>query len=249
VRKFLYSFVISLCALLFLLPSKAFAGLPDGWPCVYVTSGTSVCTSGYCKTVTKIPGTPGVCKPVYTCSCLTTGANNEYQCIVGLQKIDFTCQTSYRCVNDNSGEIFPISSSLDGGIKGVKCAPIKSTGSAPKSAATPTPTTVPPAAIPCANLLPNGKCIAVNTSLGIFSTEPGPFIVRVFGVLLAVSGSIAVILFMRAGYKIMSARGNPEGIKDGREQLVAAILGLMFLIFSFVLLQVIAADLLKIPGF
>lgn len=85
------------------------------------------------------------------------------------------------------------------------------------------------------------------TAFGKVGVEPGEFISRLFGILLAAAGSIAVILFMRAGYQIMTARGNPEGIKEGREKIVAAIVGLMFLIFSFVILQVIGVDLLKIP--
>lgn len=92
-----------------------------------------------------------------------------------------------------------------------------------------------------------GRCTAVLTALGKIQVEPGAFVTRMFGVLLAASGAIAVILIIRAGYQIMTARGNPEGIKEGREKIVAAIVGLMFLIFSFVILEVIGVDLLKIP--
>ena len=110
----------------------------------------------------------------------------------------------------------------------------------------------PPAAAepPCNGPLDaDGKCTSVKTSLGDFSTEPGAFVLRIFAILLASSGAIALLLIMRAGYRIMTSRGNPEGIKEGREQITAAIVGLLFLIFSIVLLQVIAGDLLKIPGF
>lgn len=103
---------------------------------------------------------------------------------------------------------------------------------------------------PCApGQLYDGKCHAVSTAFGEFSTEPGPFVVKVFLVLISVSGAIALILIMRAGYRIMTARGNQEGIQQGREQLVAAIVGLMFLVFSFIFLQVLTVDLLKIPTF
>ncbi|HEX8932327.1 MAG TPA: pilin [Patescibacteria group bacterium] len=110
-------------------------------------------------------------------------------------------------------------------------------------------TPVPPATPPCSSFDAQGRCKTISSDFGAFNTLPGSFILRVFGILLAASGAIAVLLIMRAGYKIMTARGNPEGLQQGREQLIAAIVGLMFLIFSFVLLQVIGVDLLRIPGF
>ena len=107
---------------------------------------------------------------------------------------------------------------------------------------------VEPAAPPCApDGLKDGICTSVVTAFGEIGVKPEIFISRLFGILLAPAGTIAVILFLRAGYQIMTARGNPEGIKEGREKIVAVIVGLMFLIFSFVLLQVLGVDLLRLP--
>lgn len=124
-------------------------------------------------------------------------------------------------------------------------------GSVPKSGITCGPVQyAAPAAPPCAVDLntTGGRCTAILSSLGIIGTDPAKFIEKIFGVMLAAGGAIALILFMRAGYRIMTSRGNPEGIKEGREQIVAAIVGLMFIIFSFVILQVIGVDLLRLPG-
>ncbi len=46
----------------------------------------------------------------------------------------------------------------------------------------------------------------------------------------------------------MTSQGKPETLQQGRDQLIAAIVGLLFLIFSFVLLQTIGVDILKLPG-
>lgn len=92
------------------------------------------------------------------------------------------------------------------------------------------------------------RCLEVNTAFGPLKTDTNGFIGVVSGILLGASGSIGLLLIMRAGYRIMTARGNPEGIKEGREQLVAVILGMIFLIFAFVFLQIIGYDLLQIPG-
>jgi len=95
----------------------------------------------------------------------------------------------------------------------------------------------------------DGRCARVYTPVGAIYTDAGGFVGKIFLFLLPTAGGIALLLIMRSGYKIMTARGNPEGVQQGREQLVAAIVGLMFIVFSFVFLQVIAGDLLNIPGF
>lgn len=94
----------------------------------------------------------------------------------------------------------------------------------------------------------DGKCTEFESAFGNFATDPGEFLRTVFGILLAASGAIALLLIMRAGYKIMTSQGKPETIQEGRDQLIAAIVGLLFLVFSFVFLQLIGVDILQIPG-
>jgi hypothetical protein len=106
----------------------------------------------------------------------------------------------------------------------------------------------PPPEPPCAEKNPAGECEQFSTALGSFATDPGKFVASVFAILLAASGAIALILIMRAGYKIMTSQGKPDTIQEGREQLIAAVVGLLFLIFSLVFLEVIGVDILQIPG-
>ena len=128
---------------------------------------------------------------------------------------------------------------------------------------TPTPTPTPPLP-PCsqwANLqgtpIPiqevgsrkDIKCIAIQTGIGNISTEPAGFVKRIFSLVLGLAGGIALILIIISGYRIMFSQGNPETLASGRGQLVGAIVGLLFIILSFVILQVIGVDILKIPGF
>ncbi|HVF69223.1 MAG TPA: peptidoglycan-binding protein [Xanthomonadales bacterium] len=113
----------------------------------------------------------------------------------------------------------------------------------------PDPTVPPAPSPPCpAGKWENGKCTAFITALGEFSTDPAGFITSVFGILLAAAGGIALLLIIRAGYKILTSQGKPEAIQEGKDQIVSAIVGLLFLIFSLVFLQVIGVDILRIPG-
>ena len=111
-----------------------------------------------------------------------------------------------------------------------------------------TPPAPPP---PCASgALVNGNCLKVPIALGItISTDAAGFINNVFRIILSVSGGIAILLIIISGYKILSSQGNPETIKGAREQLTAAIVGLVFIILALVVLQVIGVDILRIPGF
>lgn len=112
---------------------------------------------------------------------------------------------------------------------------------------TPTSKAVP---APCATLSPEGKCTGVDTGLGIvISTEPQAFVRSIFSLVLGISGGVALILIIISGYKFLTSAGNPETIKDATGQLTSAIIGLLFIIFSFVILQVIGFDILRIPGF
>jgi len=95
----------------------------------------------------------------------------------------------------------------------------------------------------------NGECTSFDSAFGAIETDPAGFIKTIFGILLSASGGIALLLIIRSGYQLMTSQGNPEQVKNGRDQLIAAIVGLVFLIFAFVFLQLIGFDILKIPGF
>lgn len=123
----------------------------------------------------------------------------------------------------------------------------------------PAPTLTPPGP-PCAQWQKpgpeSGVCLKVATSLfqgkngasGDISTDPSQFIINIFTIILSFAGGIALLLIISAGYKILTSKGKPEGIQQGRDQLISAIVGLLFIIFSIVIFQLIVADILKIPG-
>ncbi len=93
------------------------------------------------------------------------------------------------------------------------------------------------------------KCLVVDTAIGPLRVEPQEFIKSIFGLVLSLSGGIALILIIISGYRLMASRGNPEALQGAQEQLTSAIIGLLFIIFSLVILEIIGVDILKIPGF
>lgn len=101
---------------------------------------------------------------------------------------------------------------------------------------------------PCTGLT-GGKCNSVDTGIGNISTNPAGLVGSIFGILLSLSGSLAILLIVYGGYRMMSSQGNPEKVQAARETIVSAIVGLLFTIFSLVILEIIGVDILHIPGF
>lgn len=53
------------------------------------------------------------------------------------------------------------------------------------------------------------------------------------------SGVVALFYIITAGIKFITSRGDPEAIESARKTLTFAIIGLIFILMSFVLLNII----------
>lgn len=93
------------------------------------------------------------------------------------------------------------------------------------------------------------RCIETDSAIGRLGVDPGTFVSSLLGFLLSISGAIALIMILRSAYQLMIASGNPEQIQEAKERITSAIVGLLFIILSLVMLQVIGVDILKLPGF
>jgi hypothetical protein len=122
-------------------------------------------------------------------------------------------------------------------------------GTSSGTAGTPIPTQVPPPPPVCANDLNTyGQCTRVNTAIGPVNADQG-IIYSIFIVILSMSGGVLVLTIIYAGYLMLSSRGNPEQVQKARETLTSAIVGFIFIIFSYLIFGVITADILHLPGF
>lgn len=117
----------------------------------------------------------------------------------------------------------------------------------------PTPTPTIPAAptFPCAKppTKPNETCGAVETAIGPITTDPAEFIKTIFTVLLSMAGGWATYLIVTAGYQLMFSQGDAEGVKEAQEKITSAVVGIIFMILSFIILRVIGVDIFQLPTF
>lgn len=120
----------------------------------------------------------------------------------------------------------------------------------------PGPTSVigPPPEPPCQREI-GGKCLRSpssinqgdNSSLDL-NTDPAQLVLRLTTLILGIAGGIALLMIIIAGFKITMSKGNPQTLQTSREQIIASMAGLIFILLSYVIFQLIVVDILKIPG-
>ena len=89
----------------------------------------------------------------------------------------------------------------------------------------------------------------INTAVGCVPvTNPTDFLAFILTWALGVGGGTAFILIIVAAFLIMTSGGDPQKTKTGKELLTAAITGLLLIIFSVYILDVIGIRILRIPG-
>jgi len=90
----------------------------------------------------------------------------------------------------------------------------------------------------------------VWTALGCIPTRNiNQFVGWLLGSAIKIAGGIAFLLIIFGAIKILTSAGNPENVKAGQEMITSALMGLLFIIFSLFLLQLIGVKILQIPGF
>lgn len=89
----------------------------------------------------------------------------------------------------------------------------------------------------------------LKTALGCVSTDPQQLILALLRLVSYASGGIALLLMAIGAIQMIASAGSPEALKEGQQRFTSAVIGLLFILFSVLLLQIIGVDLLDLPGF
>lgn len=89
----------------------------------------------------------------------------------------------------------------------------------------------------------------IRTAIGCIPTRLDHLILAGLYLFLGVGGGIAFLLMLFASFQMVTSAGNPQILQEAHEQFTNAIIGLLFVILSVLLLQVIGAGILRLPGF
>ncbi|MBI3341606.1 hypothetical protein HY024_00625 [Candidatus Curtissbacteria bacterium] len=88
-----------------------------------------------------------------------------------------------------------------------------------------------------------------QTALGSIPIDAKGFTQKVLSISLGLAGGIALIFMVYGSIKILISSGDPKKVGEGREVIVAAVTGLLFLIFSVLILKYIGLTILPTNPF
>jgi hypothetical protein len=89
----------------------------------------------------------------------------------------------------------------------------------------------------------------VKTAVGCISSNPVTLAQQLITYILGFAGGVALLMMIIGAFEMVTSAGNPDSLKAGQERFVAAIIGLVFVVFAVTLMQIIGTDILDIPGF
>ena len=88
--------------------------------------------------------------------------------------------------------------------------------------------------------LVNGVCIPNTTMGGIAgSSDWKTLAVNIINILLYIAGTIAVVFVIIGGYLYVTSGGNEEQAEKGKKTLINAILGVVVIVLSYVVINVL----------
>jgi len=98
---------------------------------------------------------------------------------------------------------------------------------------------------------PQGNCASghVDTALGCIPTDTSKFLATFFPWAIGIAGGVAFILAAFGVILRIISAGNPEQLQKANELIIAAVTGLLVVIFSVTLLKIISVDTLQLPIF
>lgn len=88
-----------------------------------------------------------------------------------------------------------------------------------------------------------------KTAIGCIHTNPAALVKDFLTFAIGIGGGVAFMMMLLGAFQMMTSGGNPQNLQGGRDVFQNAIIGLLFIIFSILLMKIIGIDILSIPGF
>lgn len=101
---------------------------------------------------------------------------------------------------------------------------------------------------------PRGSCGTdeIDTAIGCISTSVdaagNSFFGSVIKIAVGLGGGLALLLMLYGVFIVTTSAGMPDKLKEGQEVITSAVSGLIFIILSVFLLNLIGINILGIPG-
>ncbi len=89
----------------------------------------------------------------------------------------------------------------------------------------------------------------VWTAVGCIPTDHTSIIQVFIKLGLVTGGGVALLIILAGSFMLSVSQGDPKKTSEAKEMITSAIIGLIFIIFSVSILQLIGVQILQIPGF
>ena len=100
-----------------------------------------------------------------------------------------------------------------------------------------------------------GKCLTkdgkegIKTGLGCIPTDPTGLVEKILQIAIGVSSGIALLLLIAGSFKILTSSGDPKAVMGAKDTITSAIAGLLLILLSVAILNIIGFNILGIPFF
>jgi hypothetical protein len=88
----------------------------------------------------------------------------------------------------------------------------------------------------------------IFTAVGCVSVSGSGLAADLIKIMLGIGGGVALLSLLNAAFKLSISRGDTSKIKEAKELVTASVTGLLFLIFSVIIMQFVGVQIFHIPG-
>lgn len=89
----------------------------------------------------------------------------------------------------------------------------------------------------------------VWTAVGCIEFKPQPIIQAVVRIGIGIGGGIALLMTLVGGFLLTTSQGDPKRTQEGKDMITSSVIGIIFVLFSVVILQFIGVRIFQLPGF
>jgi glucose uptake protein GlcU len=89
----------------------------------------------------------------------------------------------------------------------------------------------------------------LKTDLGEIPCTPTGFASSLYGIGLSFIGVVALLFIVYGGFLVLTSQGNQDQLRRGKAYITYSIVGVVLAIAGYALYQILAIDVVKVPGF
>lgn len=89
---------------------------------------------------------------------------------------------------------------------------------------------------------------AMYTALGCIQVDNQGLVRQIIQILLSVAGLVALLSILAGAFIFSTSQGDSNKVKQARELITAAVSGILFIVFSTIILDFIGVQILRLPG-